>query len=169
MKCDMCDKPAVVHEVTIVHGVKREVHLCVDHANEAGVAMPGISSTNKLLSKMSAGSKPTVMAPRCPDCGTSFAQIRQHSLIGCPNCYDSFIEPLGRLIERAQAGATHHVGRGNANPDRPSDRMQRERRLMDALASALSNEQYERAAEIRDQINQLSGESPDEPLESDAS
>ena len=167
MKCDLCDKPAVVHEVTIVHGAKREVHLCVDHANEAGIAMPGISSTppNKLIPKLSGGGKPTVMAPRCSECGTSFAQIRQHSLIGCPNCYDSFEEPLGRLIERAQAGATHHVGRGNDTIDRPSERMQRERRLMDALASALSNEQYERAAEIRDQINQLSEETPDESLE----
>ena len=168
MKCDMCDKPAVVHEVTIVHGVKREVHLCVDHASEAGVAMPGMSSsTNKLISKFSAGGKPTVMAPRCPQCGTSFAQIRQHSLIGCPDCYDTFEEPLGRLIERAQAGATHHVGRENASIDRPSERMQRERRLMDSLATALSNEQYERAAQIRDQINQLSDESTDESMESE--
>jgi protein arginine kinase activator len=160
----MCDKPAVVHEVTIVHGAKREVHLCVDHANEAGVAMPGMTSTNKLLSKFSAGGKPTVMAPRCPECETSFAQIRQHSLIGCPSCYDTFEEPLGRLIERAQAGATHHAGRGDGNPDRSSEQMQRERRLMDALASALSHEQYERAAEIRDQINQLS----DKSLESES-
>ena len=168
MKCDMCDKPAVVHEVTIVHGVKREIHLCVDHANEAGVAMPGMASANKLLSKFSAGNKPTVMAPRCPDCGASFAQIRQHSLIGCSKCFDLFEEPLGRLIERAQAGATHHVGRGTGSVDMATERAQRERGLMEALASALNREQYERAAEIRDQISQLSDEYPDEPLGSDA-
>ncbi len=38
---------------------------------------------------------------------------------------------------------------------------------MQALASALSREQYERAAEIRDQINQLSEESPEESAEGD--
>ncbi|MDG2423025.1 MAG: UvrB/UvrC motif-containing protein [Phycisphaerales bacterium] len=167
MKCDICDKPAVVHEVTIAHGVKKEVHLCIDHAREAGVAMPGQQPGNKLLSKISGSGKPTVMAPRCPECGTSFAQVRQHSLIGCPACYDTFEEPLGRLIERAQAGATHHIGRGVANEDSQSKRQREERQLMQALATALSREQYERAAEIRDRISQLSQATPEETTEGD--
>ncbi|MEE2906487.1 MAG: UvrB/UvrC motif-containing protein [Planctomycetota bacterium] len=165
MKCDICDKPAVVHEVTIAHGVKKEVHLCIDHAREAGVAMPGQQPGSKLLSKFAMGGKPTVMAPRCPQCDTSFAQVRQHSLIGCPACYDTFEEPLGRLIERAQAGATHHVGRGVPREDNQSKRQREERQLMQALATALSREQYERAAEIRDRINQLAQEVPEEPAE----
>jgi len=167
MKCDLCDKPAVVHEVTISHGVKKEVHLCVDHAREAGVAMPGQQQGNKLISKFAVGGKPNVMAPRCPQCGTSFAQVRQHSLIGCPACYDAFEEPLGRLIERAQAGATHHIGKGVHREDQQSKRQREERQLMQALASALSREQYERAAEIRDQINQLSEESSGQSAEGD--
>ncbi len=38
IKCDYCDKPAVVHEVTFKNGQKNEVHLCEEHAQEAGVA-----------------------------------------------------------------------------------------------------------------------------------
>ncbi len=40
LKCDYCDKPAVVHEVTVKNGQKNEVHLCEEHAQEAGVALP---------------------------------------------------------------------------------------------------------------------------------
>ncbi|MCH2133602.1 MAG: UvrB/UvrC motif-containing protein [Phycisphaerales bacterium] len=165
MKCDICDKPAVVHEVTIANGVKKEVHLCLDHARDAGVAMPGQQPINKLLSKFSVAGKPTVVAPRCEQCGTSFAQIRQNSLIGCPACYDTFEEPLGRFIERAQAGATHHVGRGLPQEEGKSRQQREERQLMRALEAALSREQYERAAEIRDQINQLSDRPSEESQE----
>src|SRR5690606_474116 len=41
MKCDLCNRPAVVHEVTVKSGVKKEVHLCEVHAREAGIVMPG--------------------------------------------------------------------------------------------------------------------------------
>ena len=165
MKCDKCDKPAVVHEVTISNGQKKEIHLCLDHAREAGVSMPGQQPINKLLSKFSSSGKPAVMAPRCPECDTSFAQIRQNSLIGCPSCYDTFDEPLGRFIERAQAGATHHVGRGVDQECSKSSRRREERQLMRALETALNREQYEKAAEIRDRINQLSAELETRPEE----
>jgi protein-arginine kinase activator protein McsA len=50
-KCDHCDKPAVVHEVTVKNGVKSEVHLCHEHALEAGVAMPTHQPINQLLTQ----------------------------------------------------------------------------------------------------------------------
>ena len=45
MKCDKCNRPAVVHEVTISSGVKSELHLCEVHAREAGLAPghPGVA------------------------------------------------------------------------------------------------------------------------------
>ena len=79
--------------------------------------------------------------------------------------YDTFDEPLGRFIERAQAGATHHVGRGVDQESSKSSRRREERQLMRALENALNREQYEKAAEIRDRINQLSAELESQPEE----
>ena len=49
MKCDMCDKPAVVHEVILRNGVKQELHLCEKHAAEQGYALPGQPPLEKIL------------------------------------------------------------------------------------------------------------------------
>ena len=51
MKCDKCDKPAVVHEVVIRGGVKKELHLCADHAMKEGIAMPQQQPIDQLLTK----------------------------------------------------------------------------------------------------------------------
>ena len=45
-KCDLCDKPAVVHEVTVKNGVKKEMHLCEEHADAAGID-PGTSRSTR--------------------------------------------------------------------------------------------------------------------------
>ena len=81
-KCDQCDKPAVVHEVTVKNGVKREIHLCHEHAQEAGVSMPTHQPINQLLTQfvISQGGKGkgkgkakpqtrTRKRKRCPGCG----------------------------------------------------------------------------------------------------
>ena len=60
-KCDQCDKPAVVHEVTNKNGVHKEVHLCEDHAEEAGVQMgPPI---NQLVTQLMICKEPGGRAP----------------------------------------------------------------------------------------------------------
>ena len=50
-KCDMCDNPAVVHEVTVRNGIKSEVHLCQQHAQQAGIAMPGHQPVSQILTQ----------------------------------------------------------------------------------------------------------------------
>ncbi len=50
-KCDLCDRPAVVHEVTVKNGVKAEVHLCAEHAQEAGVPLPSHQPLSQLLTQ----------------------------------------------------------------------------------------------------------------------
>jgi protein arginine kinase activator len=173
-KCDQCDKPAVVHEVTVKNGVKREVHLCHDHALEAGVSMPTHQPINQLLTQfvISQGTKgkgkakpqtQTRRRKRCPSCGMTFGQFRQSGTLGCADCYETFDQQLGALIERAQNGATHHRGKTPARAGGSVDRQRLVQQLVKELDQAVAAEQYERAAQLRDHLRNLDPERPAEP------
>jgi len=172
MKCDYCNKPAVVHEVTVRNGVKKEVHLCEDHAAEAGVNMPGEQPINKLLTQFVISQesdqpkqhsrRSTARAQRrCSECGMTFDEFRKKGVLGCPQCYESFESSLGPLIERTQSGATHHVGKAPKRAGHSIDRQLERRRLIKELDDAVNAEQYERAAKIRDRLNTLEADSTD--------
>ena len=158
MKCDLCDNPAVVHEVTVKNGVKKEVHLCQEHAEEAGVAMPTQQPINQLLTHfvMSHSRKERSSAQRsCPTCGITFGQFRQSGTLGCPDCYEAFEKQLAPLIERAQNGATHHRGKTPRRAGVSIDRTHLIRQLTKELDQAVAAEQYERAAKLRDRLRNM--------------
>lgn len=159
MKCDNCEKPAVVHEVTVKNGVKAEVHLCQDCAREAGVSMPSHQPLNQLLTHfvISQTSKAKARARKktCPSCGLSFGRFRQGGTLGCPDCYEAFTEQLAPLIERAQNGATHHRGKTPRRAGASVDRQVQVQQLIKELDQAVAAEQYERAAELRDRLRNL--------------
>jgi protein arginine kinase activator len=158
MKCDLCNKPAVVHEWQMMNGIKQELHLCQSHAAEHGFAkVSATQSSHQAMQGLSTkvGSA-AVQSPRCETCGMTFAQIRQHSNIGCPDCYDTFEVPVGKLVEQAQYGATQHVGRRPAGSEADLARRHESQRLMRELEAAVAAEHYERAASIRDELAQMS-------------
>jgi protein arginine kinase activator len=171
-KCDHCDKPAVVHEVTVKDGVKTEIHLCHEHALEAGVAMPTHQPINQLLTqfvisqtgkgKGKAKAKARARASRkvCRSCGMTFSRFRQTGTLGCADCYDAFDEQLSPLIERAQNGATHHRGKTPRRAGTSVDRQLLVRQLVKELDQAVAAEQYERAAQLRDRLRNLTPETP---------
>jgi protein arginine kinase activator len=161
MTCDLCDKPAVVHEVTVKNGVKSEVHLCEEHADAAGIDLAGHQPHSQMLTKFvickeerrSPASRRT-----CRACGTSFRTFRHTGVLGCPLCYDTFSEHLGPMIERAQNGGTSHGGKCPRRGGASIDRQLRVQRLFQELEAAVAAEQYERAAELRDQLRELQPE-----------
>ena len=155
MKCDLCNKPAVVHEVQITNGLKRELHLCLEHAAQQGFADMSPVSMQAVSTKVGSAA---VQSPRCPDCGMTFAQIQQGPHLGCPACFDEFQIPVTELIEEAQYGGTRHVGRRPAGSQTDLATRHESQRLMRELEAAVSAEQYERAAEIRDHLAKLSRE-----------
>lgn len=169
-KCDLCNKPAVVHEVTVRSGVKKEIHLCETHAREAGIVMPGAQPINQLLtqfvisqaSKTAAPAKPQVKA--CPGCGLTFPQFRQVGRLGCAQCYITFETELSQLIERAQSGGCHHCGKAPRRSGASLDRELLIQRLARELDQAVAAEQYERAAQLRDRLTNLDADkSQDHP------
>ena len=164
MKCDQCDRPAIVHQVIISNGTHRETHLCELHAAEAGVPNPGKQPVHQMLAKVVQKPKPTGLAT-CSGCGTTLAKIRKTSLFGCPKCYDTFEEGAGIMIESAQAGATRHVGRVPGGTESVEAKRHESRRLVEELDRAVHAEQYERAAELKSRLSQLDDEQP--PTEAD--
>lgn len=158
MKCDLCNKPAVVHEVTVRSGMKKEIHLCEHHAKEAGIMMPGQQPINQLLTQfvISQSGKAAKTANKvCPSCGLSFAQFRQSGRVGCGQCYTAFEAELAPLIERAQNGGTHHTGKTPKRAGSSIDRQLLIQRLVKELDHAVAAEQYEQAAKLRDQLSSL--------------
>lgn len=119
VKCDHCDNPATVHEVTIQGGVKVEKHLCEQCAKQHGSGLPSQPPITQLLSQYVAaqsqvGQKAGVKARGagvCGSCGTTYAQFRHTGLLGCPECYAAFESQLGPLLARAHEGLSHHVGK----------------------------------------------------------
>ena len=173
MNCDFCDKPAVVHEVTVKSGVKSEVHLCETHAREAGIPLPGEQPINQLLTQFvisKPSRKPRATKKTCPNCGMSFARFRQAGVVGCPQCYETFETQLTPMIERAQNGGTSHAGKCPRRGGASLDRQLLIQRMVKELEDAVGAEQYERAAELRDQLQAMSAGAPGaEPNGEDAS
>jgi len=116
---------------------------------------------------------PDKPAVRCAGCGLTYAGFKETGLLGCPGCYDAFGARLGPLIERAHEGGCHHVGkfprralrdcRSLGDHDRVEVLLgnirEREERLdavRKSLAKAVRDEDYERAAMLRDELGRMS-------------
>ena len=162
-KCDLCDKPSTHHSVEIIKGEKIEKHLCDECAHEQGLAFVAKHTPiNELLSnfvKMHSGTEEDV---ECALCAMTFKEFREHSLLGCPGCYQCFEEQLSPLVERAQDGATHHIGKVPRRAGADEVRQQRMLLLRKRLTEAVEAEDYEQAARIRDEIHESEGHTGEE-------
>ncbi len=162
-KCDQCDRPATHHSVEIIKGQKIEKHLCDVHAAQEGMAIKAIHAPiNELLTNFvklhSGGAAATPAASTdltCEHCGMTFNEFREHSLMGCPGCYASFEAPLAPLLERAHEGATHHLGKVPHRAGASEQRQQKIARLRKRLDEAVSAEDYELAAKLRDEVRRM--------------
>lgn len=159
-KCDQCDNPATHHAVEIIKGQKIEKHLCDAHAAEAGLTIKAVHTPiNELLTNFvklhnsSSAGKDVV----CDNCGLTFAQFREHSLLGCPTCYETFEKPLESLLERAHEGANQHLGKAPRRAGASQQRQQGLRRMRKRLSEAVASEDFELAARLRDEIQQAEG------------
>ncbi len=164
-KCDRCARPATHHSVEIIQGKKIEKHLCDEHASEEGLAIKSIHTPiNELLTnfvKIHSSGEADQPTPGgvCEGCGLTFAQFRKDSLLGCPDCYKAFEQPLSTLLERAHEGGTHHIGKVPRRAGAGEQRQAMLMRMRKQLNAAVVGEDYELAARLRDDIHRFEEES----------
>ncbi|HEX7010178.1 MAG TPA: UvrB/UvrC motif-containing protein [Phycisphaeraceae bacterium] len=163
-KCDHCDRPATHHSVEIVKGQKIEKHLCDLHAAEDGLSVKAAHTPiNELLTNFvklhsGGGTTQASLELTCGECGLTFSQFRQSSLLGCPSCYKAFEGPLSPLLERAHEGGSHHVGKVPRRAGAGEQRQAQLTRMRKRLDEAVSAEDYELAARLRDDIRRFEQE-----------
>ncbi|MCL1806725.1 MAG: UvrB/UvrC motif-containing protein [Oscillospiraceae bacterium] len=92
----------------------------------------------------------------CPSCGMRLGELSQTGRVGCPECYRHFSERLNPYIRRVH-GPAAHTGR---IPKSAGEQLYRKRQLAElqnALQDAISRQEFEQCAELRDQIAALNG------------
>lgn len=161
MLCDNCgSNPAVTHVTTIVNNQMSIHHLCEPCAAAKGlesVEPPGAFPLTNFLAQMGGEESPGSEGAegRCGFCGLTFQDFRETGRLGCPHCWVTFDVHLRGLLRRIHGG-TSHVGKVYLPPD-PSatEREKRLEALRRTLQRAVDAEDFERAAQVRDQIRAL--------------
>lgn len=157
--CQRCGKvAATVHLTDLMQEERRERHLCSDCAETEGVILkPSQGSLNEVLTQFvkQKAAVQELVTLACDQCGMTFVEFRSQGLLGCPNDYDAFRKALDPLIERSHEGASQHVGKAALRAGAGVKTRQERLRLERELQQAVDHEQYEKAAQLRDQIKQL--------------
>jgi len=165
MKCDFCDNKATVFLTQLVEGQMKKVCLCDHCAQERGVTDPtGFSLADLLLGGPPASTdaepadQPAAATAgggrKCPTCGFSLDDLRRVRRFGCSDCYSTFSDEVTQIIRGMHKG-TSHLGKVPAGLMALQVRHQRIEDLRSRLEQAITAENYEEAAALRDEILNL--------------
>ena len=159
MICDVCKtNEASVFLTQIVEGKMQKVNLCENCSKAKGVDDPTGFALADLLLGLGAAQEiergSGGVAQRCGACGFSQADFKKTGRLGCAQCYETFGEGLTSLLKAMHKGTTH-AGKVPARISRILERENAMKTLQRDLQQAVANENYESAAQLRDQIRQL--------------
>lgn len=168
MMCDECGvRPANIHLTTFVDGEKRERNLCATCMTKYRKQLPNIDFSNLagllggFLEKALSGGKEDkndeATGAICPVCHTTYAEFKKTGMLGCAECYKAFREPLEELLKRMH-GNTQHNGRVPGGVDSKVSMRLTLDKLKQQLVKAIAAEEYESAANLRDQIRALNAQ-----------
>ncbi len=162
MKCQSCgEREANVHLTRIINDRKQELHLCSECAEKTGqLNFSGDPFSFKQL--LSGILKPEMLdaktAPAaekaCSSCGLSYQKFVESGLFGCGDCYDNFSDQVEYILRKVQGG-NKHQGKTPREHSEESGIPARIAELRSEMEEAVEIEDFERAAELRDQIEEL--------------
>ena len=158
MMCEQCGKyPATTHVHTVINGVSTQKNLCTYCAVAGGYAGLHSGGLMNMLSTVfgeSLAAYPSSNEKRCSCCGATFSDIAESGKAGCAECYKVFGPQLMSSLQRLH-GKTKHVGKVPQSASGEVRAAARLQKLKDELAAAVADEEFEKAADLRDQIKQI--------------
>jgi protein arginine kinase activator len=162
MQCDVCQsKEATVFLTQIVDGKMQKVNLCEACSKEKGVNDPTGFALADLLLGIGASQEieKSPAALKRGVCGFTQADFKKTGRLGCSHCYEVFAEGIEPMLKNMHKGTTHT---GKAPVAYRAARVHGEKikSLQANLSKAIESEEFELAANLRDQIKQVETELP---------
>lgn len=162
MLCTVCNQNEATVHLTQVAGDKlQKIDICEQCAKEKGVTDATGYALAELLLGLSGAKEeaeeeqtPVRSQLRCPSCGFSQTDFKKTGRLGCPDCYSTFAEPLSGLLKNMHRGV-RHVGKAPRALHETKDQSFRLADLQKQLDQAIADEDFERAALLRDEIKEV--------------
>jgi len=162
MLCDRCkQREARIYYTEIIGGVKKEQHLCEECAAEMS-SFGKNASLGSILSGILSSATGTDVT--CPKCGETYGEFLDTGKLGCDECYKAFGSLLQNSVRRIQGSVTHTgkiPGYLKSEMKAENDEVEKIMHLSELdqlelrLKRALSEENYEECASLRDRIKAL--------------
>ncbi|MBN2050999.1 MAG: UvrB/UvrC motif-containing protein [Spirochaetales bacterium] len=168
MKCEMCGiHEATIHVRQIMGNKAVDVHLCAECASRSGITDQENTvelTVSQLLTGLMDGPIEKGTEPvegMCSVCGLSLQEFRKKGKAGCPECYQFFRRDIIALLENV-AGTPRHRGKLPKKLKTYKVLMVDKQILKQQLKEAVSREDYEAAAALRDRIRSFDGSAEDQ-------
>ena len=158
MLCQKCKiNNANVKIIRNINGDVKEMYLCSSCAGSEGIELP-----KQLHSEFFQNPFFNMLAPEpgaeliCKKCGTSYYEFKKSGKFGCAECVDAFSGMLPGYIKNIQ-GATAHTGKLPRRSGAKLITAKKIENLKKELKKAVSEENFELAVKLRDEIRELEG------------
>lgn len=170
MLCEVCKKnDATVYITKITNGKKQQYNLCENCAKEFdGLSLGGemgiispfsfqniLSGLMEYMGEVPETTKGSNIA--CKNCGMTLRDFKEKGILGCSECYKVFAPTVNPVINRVQ-GKVDHIGKIPRRCGKGIVERKKMVNLKQELQKAIAMEEYEKAAEIRDKIREITNE-----------
>jgi len=135
-----------------------KMDLCEACAQEKGVTNPDNLSIGNLLDENPAKVDASTASMTCESCGTTHQDFKKGGRLGCEACYHVFRPVLEPLLDGMHAGVKH-LGKVPSRSVKKKSDDDSEELLSKELKKAVEEENYEKAAKLRDRLKKLQAKS----------
>lgn len=158
MLCDDCLKnTATVHMTTFVNGQIKTVHLCTQCAakRKKPTILPGFSFNDFMSAFYDVDDSQDLM---CEKCGTTLTTFKKTGRLGCANCYKVFESSILPVLKGIHMNVKH-TGKSpgehvviDMGKEPETESIGKKEKLKKELSLAITTENFEEAAKLRDEI-----------------
>jgi protein arginine kinase activator len=161
MNCEICNKNEAIIHIHQVSGKKKSTyHICEICAQDMGFNAfdekfdYSIGNLFKGLFKLKRKKALKTGTKSCPSCSWTIERFRRTKSLGCPECYSYFQDEI-RVFYAKKLNVSSHAGKFPKKIKSYKKLFVDVLQLENEMDNAVANEEYEKAAQLRDEIGRL--------------